>query len=72
MAITRQVDVFVTRPQTTNFMTTTIQLRYQNFDIRLEDKPRVGTPIRQNLLYSNKFKLQKCFCHLQSKDTINK
>ena len=28
---------------------TTIQLRYQSFVIRLKDKPRVGAPIRQNL-----------------------
>ena len=26
------------------------RLRYQSFDIRLEDEPRVGTPIRQRLL----------------------
>ena len=27
------------------------QLRYQRFEIRLEDEPRMGTPICRNLLY---------------------
>ena len=32
------------------FGSTTIRLRYQSFVIRLNDKPRVGTPIRRNLM----------------------
>ena len=29
---------------------TSIQLKYQSFDIRFEDKPCVGTPICRNLI----------------------
>ena len=35
--------------QTKYYDWTTIRLRHQSFDIRFEDEPRVGTPIRQNL-----------------------
>ena len=45
-----------------NFMTT--QLRYQKFDNRLEDEPRVGTPIRRILKSGIQKPTVTSFCFL--------
>ena len=37
--------------KSSNYDSTTIWLRYQSFENRLEDEPRVGIPIRQSLLW---------------------
>ena len=37
--------------KSSNYDSTTIWLRYQSFENRLEDEPRVGTPIRRALFF---------------------